>query len=97
MNGDGQGFSLTVNACKVPRKQRWLCPFVALFVSGIISCKPTFAYDWTGHRLARHLWKGGTAENPTFQFSTRWLWDGWNAVAEYTAASEEGYIVRSRR
>jgi len=55
--------------------------------AGVPFTRLKFQYDWNGHRLARHVWKGGTSTSPTFQSSTRWLWDGWNPVAEYTATS----------
>jgi hypothetical protein len=41
--------------------------------------KLTFAYAWTGRRLARTV----TDTNNTVLLATRWRYDGWNPVAEY--------------
>lgn len=49
--------------------------------------KLQFAYDWEGHRIARHVWQGGTQASPVFKSSRRWLYDGWNVIAEFTAPS----------
>ena len=45
--------------------------------------KLTFAYDWTGHRLSRKVFGPGD----TLISDTRWLWDGWNPVAEYSGTT----------
>jgi hypothetical protein len=42
--------------------------------------------DFQGHRIGRHVWQGGTA--PSFKSSRRWLYDGWNLVAKFSAPSE---------
>ena len=47
--------------------------------------KIVYAYDWMGRMIARHAWKGGTAGYPAFQSSQRWLYDGWNVIAEFSA------------
>jgi RHS repeat-associated protein len=49
--------------------------------------KLQFAYDWEGHRIARHVWQGGTQASPAFKSSHRWLYDGWNTITEFTAPS----------
>ena len=41
--------------------------------------KLTFVNDWCGHRLAR---KVEATSNPPLS-DTRWLYDGWNPIAEY--------------
>ena len=45
------------------------------------------AYDWQGRRIAKHVWQGGTAATPLFASSTRWLYNGWNEIAEFSASS----------
>ena len=45
------------------------------------------AYDWQGRRIAKHVWQGGTAASPIFSSSTRWLYNGWNEIAEFSASS----------
>jgi len=51
--------------------------------------KLTFAYDWTGHRLSRKVFGPGDA----LISDTRWLWDGWNPVAEYDGTTlSKSYI-----
>jgi len=45
--------------------------------------KLTFAYDWTGHRLSRKVFGPSDA----LISDTRWLWDGWNPVAEYSGTT----------
>ena len=49
--------------------------------------KLQFVYDWEGHRIARHVWQGGTQASPVFKSSRRWLYDGWNVIAEFSAPS----------
>jgi RHS repeat-associated protein len=49
--------------------------------------KLQFVYNWEGKRIARHVWQGGTDEAPTFLSSTRYLYDAWNVIAEYTSSS----------
>lgn len=49
--------------------------------------KLQFGYDWEGHRIARHVWQGGSQASPVFKSSHRWLYDGWNVVAEFFAPS----------
>jgi len=49
--------------------------------------KLQFAYDWSGRRIARHVWQGGTQAAPVFKSSHRWLYDGWNVITEFTAPS----------
>ncbi len=46
------------------------------------------AYDWQGRRIAKHVWKGGTAASPVFASSTRWLYNRWNEIAEFSASSD---------
>ncbi len=46
------------------------------------------AYDWQGRRIAKHVWKGGTAGSPIFASSHRWLYNGWNEIAELSASSD---------
>lgn len=46
------------------------------------------AYDWQGRRIAEHVWKGGTTITPSFATSIRWLYDGWNPVAEFVSSSD---------
>ena len=50
--------------------------------------KLKFVYDWQGRRIARTVWKGGTQASPTFASNRRWLYDGWNVIAEFSATSE---------
>ena len=50
--------------------------------------KQVFAYDWQGHLIARHVWKGDTPASSTFLSSRRWLYDGWNIVSEFSADSD---------
>ena len=45
-------------------------------------------FDWQGRRIAKHVWKGGTPASPVFASSTRWLYNGWNEVAEFSASSD---------
>ena len=45
-------------------------------------------YDWQGRRIAKHVWTGGTAASPVFSSSTRWLYNGWNEIAEFSASSD---------
>jgi RHS repeat-associated protein len=49
--------------------------------------KLQFVYNCEGKRIARHIWQGGTAAAPTFLSSTRYLYDAWNVIAEYTSSS----------
>ena len=46
------------------------------------------SYDWQGRRITKHVWKGGTAASPVFASSTRWLYNGWNEIAEFSASSD---------
>ncbi|MCW1914753.1 hypothetical protein OJ996_14290 [Luteolibacter sp. GHJ8] len=55
--------------------------------AGMSFTRLVFEYDWQGHRIARHLWKGGTSGSPTFVNSRRWLYDGWNPVTEFSGTS----------
>jgi RHS repeat-associated protein len=55
--------------------------------AGMSYTKLEFEYDWEGRRIARHVWKGGTSGSPTFVSSRRWLYDGWNPVAEFSGTS----------
>jgi len=51
--------------------------------------KLTFAYDWTGHRLSRKVFGPSDASIS----DTRWLWDAWNPVAEYSGTTlSKSYI-----
>jgi RHS repeat-associated protein len=56
--------------------------------AGMPYTKLTFEYNWEGKRIARNVWKGGTSGSPTFQSSTRWLYEGWNPVAEFSGSSD---------
>ena len=53
----------------------------------------TYAYDWMGRMIARHAWKNGTSAIPTFLSSQRWLYDGWNVIAEFSAESPSSTTV----
>jgi RHS repeat-associated protein len=55
--------------------------------AGMSYTKLEFEYDWEGRRIARHVWKGGTSGSPAFVNSRRWLYDGWNPVAELSGVS----------
>jgi YD repeat-containing protein len=55
--------------------------------AGMSYTKLEFEYDWQGKRIARHFWKGGTSGSPTFVNSRRWLYEGWNPVAEFSGTS----------
>ncbi|MEO7098595.1 MAG: RHS repeat-associated core domain-containing protein [Luteolibacter sp.] len=50
--------------------------------------KLKFVYDSQSRRIARHVWQGGTQASPIFKSSRRWLNDGWNVVAEFSAPSD---------
>lgn len=50
--------------------------------------KLKFVYDYQGRRIARTVYRGGSAATPTFLSSRRWLYDGWNIIAEFSAPSE---------
>ncbi|RYD19890.1 MAG: RHS repeat-associated core domain-containing protein [Verrucomicrobiaceae bacterium] len=50
--------------------------------------KLKFVYDWQGRRIARTVWQGGTAGSPTFKSNRRWMYDGWNVIAEFSAADD---------
>ncbi|MEO7100730.1 MAG: RHS repeat-associated core domain-containing protein [Luteolibacter sp.] len=50
--------------------------------------KLKFVYDWQGHRIARTVWQGGTQAAPTFKSNRRWIYDGWNVIAEFSATTE---------
>jgi len=54
--------------------------------------KLTFANDWSGHRLARKV--EGTGNPPLSD--TRWLYDGWNPIAEYTQGGTGGSPVLAK-
>ena len=60
----------------------------AAATAGMSYTKLTFEYDWQGKRIARHVWRGGTSGSPTFLNSRRWLYEGWNPVAEFTGTSD---------
>jgi RHS repeat-associated protein len=51
--------------------------------------KLIFAYDWTGRRLARTV----TDNTNTVLSATRWLYDGWNPVAEYSVNETTGALT----
>ena len=59
--------------------------------------KLAFVYDWQGRRIARNVWKGGTPDAPVFRSSHRWLYDGWNVVTEYLAASDTSNTLTKRK
>lgn len=44
-----------------------------------------FVYDWQGRRIARHVWRGAGGPQSWTVKSDRWLYDGWNVVAEFSA------------
>ncbi|RYD85568.1 MAG: RHS repeat-associated core domain-containing protein [Verrucomicrobiaceae bacterium] len=50
--------------------------------------KLKYVYDWQGRRIARTVWQGGTAGTPTFKSNRRWIYDGWNVIAEFSATTE---------
>ncbi len=54
-----------------------------------------FVYDWQGRRIAKTVWEGGTSSSPVFSSSRRWLYEGWNPIAEYSASSETSPIFSS--
>lgn len=49
----------------------------------------TYQYDWRGRRIGRTLWTGSEGSEQR-ESSTRWLYDGWNPVAGFTADAESG-------
>jgi RHS repeat-associated protein len=51
-----------------------------------------FRYDAGGRRLSKAVYHG-TAAAPVFFSSTRWVYDGWNPVSEFTATAEMGGTV----
>jgi RHS repeat-associated protein len=51
--------------------------------------KLVFRYDTGGRRLSKTVYHG-TASTPVFDSSTRWVYDGWNPVSEFTATAETG-------
>ncbi|QJE95717.1 hypothetical protein [Luteolibacter luteus] len=48
--------------------------------AGMSYTKLTFQYNWEGKRIARHVWRGGSAVSPVFLNSRRWIYDGWNPM-----------------
>ncbi|QJE95720.1 RHS repeat domain-containing protein [Luteolibacter luteus] len=55
--------------------------------AGMSYTRLTFQYNWEGKRIARHVWRGGSAVSPVFLNSRRWVYDGWNPVVEFTGTS----------
>ncbi|MEO5913796.1 MAG: RHS repeat-associated core domain-containing protein [Luteolibacter sp.] len=46
--------------------------------------KLKFVYDWQGRRIGRTVWKGSNTD----PFSNhRWLYDGWNVIAEFSGTT----------
>ncbi|MCW1926011.1 hypothetical protein OKA05_25860 [Luteolibacter arcticus] len=54
--------------------------------------KLAFRYDAGGRRLSKTVYQG-TASVPVFASSTRWIYDGWNPVSEFSATAETGGTV----
>ncbi|MES2438879.1 MAG: RHS repeat-associated core domain-containing protein [Verrucomicrobiota bacterium] len=60
----------------------------AALMAGHPYTKEKNVYDWGGRLIARTIWKGGSVGSPIFKSNQRWLYDGWNPIAEFTATSE---------
>ncbi|RYD85565.1 MAG: hypothetical protein EOP84_02075, partial [Verrucomicrobiaceae bacterium] len=50
--------------------------------------KLKFVYDWQGRRIARTVWQGATFGSATVKSNRRWIYDGWNVIAEFSAADD---------
>jgi len=59
----------------------------AAVTAGVPHQRIDFVYDWQGRRLAKHVYSSANGSTWTFQSGRRFLYDGWNLIAEYTAAS----------
>jgi RHS repeat-associated protein len=54
--------------------------------------KLVFRYDAGGRRLAKTVYHG-TAAAPVFASSTRWLYDGWNPISEFSGSADTGGTI----
>jgi len=64
----------------------------AVSIAGRPFRKLTFAYDWTGRRLARTI----TDASNNVLSATRWLYEGWNPVAEYSVNATTGALTLTK-
>lgn len=65
---------------------------VAAVQAGAPYRKLVFHYDAGGRRLAKTVYHG-TAAAPVFASSTRWLYDGWNPISEFSGTADTGGMI----